>query len=48
MRRRPDKNAALLEVIELLYEAVTAPEQWTEALNRTYNLFDPTAAHLFL
>jgi DNA-binding CsgD family transcriptional regulator len=48
MRRRQDKNAALLEVIELLYEAVTAPEQWTEALDRTYELFDSAAAHLFL
>ena len=48
MRRRQDKDAALLEVIELLYEAVTAPDQWTEALDRTHTLFDSTAVHLFL
>jgi DNA-binding CsgD family transcriptional regulator len=47
MARRSDKSAALLEIINLLYEAATDPAQWTEALDRTHQMFDATAAHLF-
>jgi DNA-binding CsgD family transcriptional regulator len=48
MRHRRDKEADLLEVIELLYSAAAAPEEWAEALDRTYALFDSMAAHFFL
>jgi DNA-binding CsgD family transcriptional regulator/PAS domain-containing protein len=48
MRHRRDKETELLEVIELLYSAAAAPEEWTEAMDRTYALFDSMAAHLFL
>jgi len=47
MRHRRDKGSELLEVIELLYGAAAAPEEWTAALDRTYELFDSMAAHLF-
>jgi DNA-binding CsgD family transcriptional regulator len=47
MRHGKDKNDALLEVIELLYESVTEPERMVDALDRTYELFDSMAAHFF-
>jgi DNA-binding CsgD family transcriptional regulator len=48
MRQREDKEAALREVVALLYEAAVDPQEWIGALDRTYQLFDSMAAHFFV
>jgi len=48
MRRRQDKSAAVQETIALLYEAAIMPDQWSNALDLMYGLFDAMAAHLFV
>jgi DNA-binding CsgD family transcriptional regulator len=48
MRQREDKEAALREVVALLYEAAVNPQEWTGALDRMYQFFDSMAAHFFL
>ncbi len=48
MRQREDKEAALREVVALLYEAAVNPQEWAGALDHMYQLFDSMAAHFFL
>lgn len=48
MRQQQDRDAALQEVIGLLYEAAMTPDGWSEALDRMYHLFGAMAVHFFL
>lgn len=43
-----DKGAAVHEVIQHLYEAAVTSEQWEDALDRLYSLFDSMSAHFIV
>jgi PAS domain-containing protein len=44
----PDQESAAQDVIGCLYEAVSTPEHWPDALDRVTSLFGSMAAHFFL
>ncbi len=47
-QRVRDRAALMQDAVGCLYESAGTPEQWGDALDRVYRLFDSMAAHFFL